>query len=254
MDQDELIGRIRSLARSLGIVNIGIADTKAWKTDELVSRVIRECSSPLSLMPGSRSVISIGIPVQRAILATAPSSYYSEHYKILNSMLDHASQRIAAELQISGYEAMFVSRDGYTGIDGLRKDPSSFFSHRHSAYLAGLGTFGASGMLITEGYGPRMRFTSVITDAELPHGGPLKKQLCIGCGRCADECPEGAVASSAYPDELTEKQKCVEYSALLKKRGCSPCGRCIFVCPVGNDTNGPLPSEEAVANIRRYTE
>ncbi|MCL2786581.1 MAG: hypothetical protein FWD81_05130, partial [Methanomassiliicoccaceae archaeon] len=195
MDPDELFGRIRLLARSLGIIDIGATDVRSWESDPLVSGTIRKCSYPSALMSGSRSVISMGIPTQRAILATAPSLYYFEHYRTLNLMLDHAAQRIVMELNILGHEAVFVPRDGYTGIDGLRKDPSSFFSHRHSAYLAGMGTFGPSGMLITEGNGPRVRFTSVITDAELPYGKPLEKQLCIGCMRCRDECPEKAVAS-----------------------------------------------------------
>lgn len=245
---------MRSLARSMGITDTGTADPKAWDNDPLVSKTIRKCSSPSALMQGARSVVVIGIPVQRTILATAPSSYYSEHYRTVNSMLDHAAQRIAMELHILGHEAIFVSRDGYAGIDGLRKDASSFFSHRHSAYLAGLGTFGASGMLITAKNGPRIRFTSVITTAELPFDGPMKDQLCIGCGKCAEECPESAVVSGTYPEKLTDKQRCVEYSALLRKRGCSPCGRCIFVCPVGKDMNDPLPSQEAIDNIRRYTE
>lgn len=253
MDPYELMDHISSLARSLGITDIGAADVNGWERDALVRDTIPGHASPSEMMKGSRSVISIGIPVQRTILATAPSSYYSEHYKTVNSMLDHAAQRIAMELNILGYPSVFVPRDGYTGIEGLRKDPSSFFSHRHSAYLAGMGTFGVSGMLITRNNGPRIRFISVITTAELPYGGPLEEQLCTGCLGCTSGCPEDAVASGPYPNALTDKQRCVEYSAVLRSRGCSPCGRCIFVCPVGRDASDPLPSDEAVENIRRYT-
>jgi epoxyqueuosine reductase QueG len=168
-------------------------------------------------------------------------------------MLDQAAQRIAMELHILGYPAIFVSRDGYQGIEGLRRDPSSFFSHRHSAYLAGLGTFGVSGMLLTENNGPRMRYTSIITTAELDHNVPMKKQLCTRCMRCTKECPEGAVTKGMYPDEITDKKRCVEYSAVLRAKGCSPCGRCLFVCPVGKDVHDPLPTDDAIANIRKYT-
>jgi len=242
-----------SLARSLGVVDTGIADAGAWDDDVLVSRIIPKDERPRALMDNARSVIAIGIPAQRTILATAPSAYYTEHYRTLNSMLDLAAQRIAMELNILGYDAMFVSRDGYQGIEGLRKDPSSFFSHRHSAYLAGLGTFGMNNMLLTEKNGPRIRFTSVITNAELRHGGPMKKQLCTSCMRCMNECPEDAVPSGRYPENMTDKRKCVEYSAILRSKGCSPCGRCIFVCPVGKDANGPLPTDGAVKHIRSYT-
>jgi len=245
--------RIRSLARSLGITDIGFADASAWDTDAMISKMIPKEQRPAALMQGARSVIVIGIPVQRAVLATAPSSYYFEHYKTVNAMLDHAAQRIVMELNIMGHAAVHVPRDGYQGVEGLRKDASSFFSHRHSAYLAGMGTFGVSGMLLTESDGPRVRFVSVVTTASFPYGRPMEGQLCTGCGKCTKECPEGAVTSGMYPHELTDKQRCVEYSAVLRTEGRSPCGRCIFVCPVGKDIDGDLPTEEAIKNIRRYT-
>ena len=249
---DDLMDRLTSLARSLGIVDIGVADVKAWETDPMTASIF-ESERPVSLMIGARSVIVIGIPVQRSILATAPSAYYSEHYRTINSMLDHAAQRIAMELNIRGYEASYIPRDGYPGIEGLMRDPSSFFSHRHSAYLAGLGTFGVNNMLLTEKNGPRIRFISVVTTAELPYGKPIKKPICTECMRCRTECPADAVASELYPNGISEKKKCVEYSAVLRKRGCSPCGRCIFVCPIGKDVNDSLPAEDAIAHIRSYT-
>ena len=57
--------------------------------------------------------------------------------------------------------------DGYFGIKALLKNPVAFFSHRHAAFLAGLGNFGVNNMLLTPEYGPRVRFGSVFTSAEL---------------------------------------------------------------------------------------
>jgi len=249
---DDLMDHIRSLARSRGIVDIGVADAREWGSDEMTSS-IPVSERPSSLMSGARSVIVIGIPVQRSILATAPSAYYSEHYRTVNSMLDQAAQRIAMELNILGHAASYIPRDGYQGIEGLKKDPSSFFSHRHSAYLAGLGTFGINNMLLTVRNGPRIRFISVVTTAELPYGRPMKKGICTGCMRCRDECPVNAVTSKRYPEGITAKERCVEYSDSLRRKGCSPCGRCIFVCQAGNDSKCPLPSDDAVIHIRSYT-
>jgi epoxyqueuosine reductase QueG len=249
--ESELSERILSLARTLGIADVGFADADAWDTDELVSKAVPECGRPSALMRNARSVIVLGIPVQRAIIATSPSTYYAEHYRTVNSMLDHAAQRIVMELRILGYPSIYVPRDGYRGIEGLRKDPSSFFSHRHSAYLAGMGTFGINSMIITKKNGPRIRFVSVITTAELPYGKPSEDHDCGWCMRCKDECPAKA---AGYPEEMTDVQRCVEYSAKLKEKGISPCGRCIFVCPMGDDAKDPLPTDGAIANIRRYAE
>jgi len=115
-----------------------------------------------------------------------------------------------------------------------------------------MGTFGVSGMLITEKNGPRIRFVSVITTAEFPYGMPSEEHHCRWCMKCKDECPAEAVASDMYPDEITEKQKCLEHSVPLREKGTSPCGRCIFVCPVGDDMKDPLPADDAIKNIQRY--
>lgn len=247
----DVLERLKEVAEGFGVYDIGVADADAWSTDSLVSERIREEERPNAIMPSARSVIVIGIPVQSTILDTAPSIYYSELYKTVNQLLDTATERIALELIHMGYHAVYVPRDGYQGIEGLKRNPASLFSHRHAAYLAGLGTFGYNNMLLTKRYGPRIRFSSVITDAPLPYGRPMTENLCIGCARCTKACPKGAVGDKYYPDTITKKTLCVENSADLRSKGISPCGRCIAVCPVGGDRiEGP--TEAAIRNIRSF--
>ncbi|MFA7463097.1 MAG: 4Fe-4S binding protein [Anaerovoracaceae bacterium] len=229
--------------------NFAVADAAAWDTDPLVSSLIPAARRPKAIMPSARSVIVLWVPVSATILHTAPSIYYREHYKTLNTLLDITAQRIATLLDDRGYDSAYVPRDGYHGIAGLRKDPSSFFSHRHAAYLAGLGTFGISNVLLTETHGPRVRLTSIITSAELPAGKPLEKDLCIKCMKCVRECPANALSGDAYPGGL-DKMLCVERSGELAGRGISPCGRCITVCPVGKKVTPP--SDDFVEAVRRY--
>ena len=164
-----------------------------------------------------------------------------------------SSQGPYAGCQVSGRhrDAVAIPRDGYLGLAGLRGDPSAFFSHRHAAYLAGMGTFGYNNMLLTERYGPRIRLASIVTSAELPSGSPMDRQLCTGCRRCVRECPVNAVTDAGYPVGITEKQRCVEISASLAAKGVSPCGRCIAVCPIGDD-RCPSPTKEAIDLIRSY--
>ncbi len=229
--------------------HFAIADADAWDTDPLVSATIPSAQRPRSIMPSAKSVVVIWVPVSPTIIHTAPSIYYREHYKTLNTLLDVTSQRIATMLDAAGYDAAYVPRDGYHGIEGLRKDPSSFFSHRHAAYLAGLGTFGINNVLLTETHGPRVRFASVITSADLPAGKLSNNKLCTECMRCVRECPAGALSGDTYPEGL-DKALCVERSGALAKRGISPCGRCIAVCPVGKAVEPP--SEDFTKAVRRY--
>lgn len=189
MEDGGLLRRITDLARDLGVIDIGVASADMWESDPLVSSRIVKGNRPRDIMPEARSVIVVGIPVQRTVLETAPSIYYNHLYGVVNDMLDHVTERISMELGVLGCKAVYVPRDGYHGLAGLRVRQDSFFSHRHAAYLAGMGTFGWNNMLLTERYGPRIRFSSVITDAPLPHGSPSDRELCIGCGRCSREAP-----------------------------------------------------------------
>lgn len=244
MPKDLLCDKIRAIWP-----DFSVADASAWDADPLVSGLIPEAQRPKAIMPSAESVIVIWAPVSQTILHTAPSLYYREHYRTLNALLDITAQRIASMLSSEGYDAAYVPRDGYHGIAGLKKDPSSFFSHRHAAYLAGLGTFGINNTLLTERHGPRVRLASVITSADLPRGKPMEKSLCIGCMKCVRECPAEALSGEAYPGGM-DKPLCVGRSDELNREGISPCGRCITICPVGK-TVAP-PTDAFVEKVRTY--
>ena len=177
----------------------------------------------------------IGIPLPGPAIASAPSIWYAETYWTVNQLLDQATYRLSLFLESLGYQATFIPRDGYAGLEALRKDPSSFFSHRHAAYLAGMGTFGVNNALLTKEYGPRVRFASLLTDAPLEYDSPMREGLCIECGACTRKCPVNAVGKGMYPQDIIDKEACTERHADLNKKGISPCGICIQVCPVGDD-------------------
>ena len=248
----DVAGSILELADSLLIPVIGFADTSSWDSDPIICASVPEECRPLSIMPEARSAIVIGIPVQYGAVITAPSLLYHELYKTSNTLLDSFALRFVLLLDRMGYKAIAIPRDGYQGIKSLIRDPSSFFSHKHAAYLAGLGTFGVNNTILTERYGPRIRFTTVLTDAVLPYGSPMDRQLCIECMRCTRECPKGAIGDRIYPDSKIDKVACTANSEELLRKGISPCGRCIAVCPVGMDIMIP-PTDKALNNIKKYT-
>ena len=69
------------------------------------------------------------------------------------------------------------------------------FSHRHAAVLAGMGEFGYNNLVITPEYSPRIRFMSVVTEAEIEQDSLLETPLCLGesCLAC--------VKSGGLPNE-----------------------------------------------------
>ncbi|MHA1883486.1 MAG: hypothetical protein ACXAAI_03050 [Promethearchaeota archaeon] len=79
-------------------------------------------------------------------------------------------------------------------LTGFRKSTMNLvpnFSHRCAAVVAGLGRVGWSGNIITEEYGARVLFGSIITDAELTPDKPLKKNPCVECKICEKSCQGG---------------------------------------------------------------
>lgn len=229
----DLRSEVLAKCARLDIPMVGIAPAERWGEPSKFG-VPREFR-PRSIFPDARSVIVIGLPIDLPVLETTPSIWYHEIYNTVNRLLDQHSYRIAAFLNEKGHPSVFVPRDGYGSLAELRERPIAFFSHRHSAYYAGLGSFGVNNMLLTPGYGPRVRFASVFTSAELPADRVMKEEVCIRCMKCARACPVGALQEGDYPEAITDKDACTSQHEELAKRKVSPCGICIKVCPVGAD-------------------
>lgn len=79
-------------------------------------------------------------------------------------------------------------------ITGIKKTPMNLvpnFSHRCAAVASGLGRVGFSGNVITEKFGARVLFNSIITDAKLKPDEPLEKNPCFNCKICEKSCQGG---------------------------------------------------------------
>jgi len=105
-------------------------------------------------------------------------------------------------LKFAAYRmARFLEKKGFVTTP-LPSGPGSGgapFSHRHAAVAAGLGEFGWMSIVLNPDYGPRIRWVSVITRAEIEpdplYDGP---PLCepAGCGICRSVCPTGAISAT----------------------------------------------------------
>jgi epoxyqueuosine reductase len=226
--------KIKEMCRDWGVDMVGFASADAWDDPPFEPWPPHEFQ-PKAIFPECRSVIVLGLPVTLPILETSPSIWYQELYRNLNEQLDERAYQLSVALNKMGYASAYVPRDGYGSVDVLVKNPYAFFSHRHAAYLAGLGTFGLNNMLMTKEYGPRVRLVSVFTTAELSTGEPMDGTLCVRCLRCIKACPVQAIGNIDYPEASIDKERCSLRSIELKRKFRSPCGICIKVCPVGED-------------------
>jgi epoxyqueuosine reductase len=122
---------------------------------------------------------------------------------------------------------------------------SSHWSERHTAFVAGLGTFGLSGGLITK-RGVAHRLGSVVTDMAIPPTprpyGDDPFAWCLRtargeCGACIDRCPAGSIGQTI---EERDKQACLHhyadyvgsrYEKILGWKGIYGCGLCQTAVP-----------------------
>jgi epoxyqueuosine reductase len=241
----ELKEDIQKKCLEMNIPLVGFASVDRWENppEELPNKFeewIPPEFWPQNIYPEAKTVIVIGLPVQLPIVDTAPSIYYHELYKTVNTLLDLKAYELSEYLNKKNFASIYLPRDGYGDIDVLLKKPLAFFSHRHAAYLAGLGSFGQNNVILTPEYGPRVRFTSIFTSAEIESDVISGADLCTKCMFCINECPVQAIPqlSSSSEDNfpsMVDKITCAKRSKALREKYISPCGICIKVCPVGED-------------------
>ena len=75
---------------------------------------------------------------------------------------------------------------------------------KDAAVMAGLGCIGKNNLVITPGYGPRIRFRALLLDRKAEATGPLEFNPCEGCKQpCRKACPIKAFQNTVYSaDEI----------------------------------------------------
>jgi epoxyqueuosine reductase len=199
--------------------------------------------SPDQWLPGAKSVVSYFLPLSREVVTSnriegMPSKewylsrYWGEEFN--NALRDHLVDAISK----SGHRAVAPPRtDRFVMLP-----TTSNWSERHTAYIAGLGTFCLTYSFITE-KGCAGRFGSVIADLSLPPSPRTAASLmenCIydadgTCGDCIARCPANAVTPEKK-DHLTcmnfiAEKILTEYPQKYGNIYAGGCGKCQTAVP-----------------------
>jgi len=231
--------KIHALGEIHCIDYIGVAGLEAYQEE------IAEIGG--ALPAGYPRAIAIGIALPSAIVDRLGGDVtyedvftYQEHaYDIINNRLDLFASVTASSLQRAGYYVLPVP--AAERIDSDRVCAS--ISHKITARLAGFGWIGKNCLLITPEHGPRVRWTTVLTDAPLEENRDIKDVRCGGCKKCAESCPAQALTGRNYaPGEPRESRldvaKCEAYLHTRKETlGLAVCGQCLCACPYGQKKN-----------------
>lgn len=183
--------------------------------------------------------ISIGMQLSPAMVEqladhkSVPStrSYRWYVYQVINPNIDRTSALLVRRLVQAGYRAYLVPASDTVDKERLLGS----FSHKLAAHLAGHGFIGKSCLLVTEKYGGRVRFGTVLTDAPLEAGVPMEGK-CGDCNRCVEVCPVKAFTGMEFrpgdPREIRFKADlCHAYMDHREKTmGARSCGQCVLAC------------------------
>lgn len=249
---ETLTKEVAELLKSAGASLVGVASADRFEGAP-------RGHHPRDFVPGAQSVISFGVPMLHFAVnweghlrdseLVSPENRkevlqrylaFEVSHDMLDDLLDMTSLRLANFLESQGHRSLFFPQ--YTKYRQLQREKifqgRGLFSHRHAAVRAGLGEFGLNNLVITPQYGPRFRFNSVITEAELTPSPLLGAKTCLGesCSICLEHCP-GAISlrPGFNPDEVwynTPAQTDIELCRKLSpEHYCLT--TCIKVCPVG---------------------
>lgn len=193
-------------------------------------------STPDELLSGAGTVIVYFLPFSQNIPQSNRQGYnaspeWAVAYVETNQLIIDLNQHLNELLKKQGYATKILPPTHNFDTEQLMAD----WSHKHIAYVAGLGKFGLHHMLITE-KGCCGRFGSLVTDAVITPTPRPEREFCLGrhdgsCKVCLKKCPVGALTEESY-----DRHKCyellLENADLYESEGLADvCGKCTSVVP-----------------------
>ncbi len=212
----------------------------ASATDPLFSQ-LRSVASPThavpqDFLPEAQTVIAYFIPFNHSvprsnIKARNSSEAWAVAYIETNELIRHLSLHLEAYLSSEGFSSVVIPATHNWDEDKLISD----WSHRHIAYMAGLGTFGLNNMLITD-KGCCGRVGSFITSADIAPDSRKDQERCLfkfdgSCGKCVERCVNEALFTDRF-----DRFKCYDMLLENEKRHravgyADVCGKCLVGVP-----------------------
>jgi epoxyqueuosine reductase len=115
---------------------------------------------------------------------------------------------------------------------------------KDASHLAGLGVIGKNNLLVTPGFGTRVRLRGIFMEAELEPTGPIDFDPCNGCDMpCHRACPRDAFRSGTFERALCKQENDKRDAEVEILDGSimgidepsevtKPCRNCELACPV----------------------
>ena len=201
--------KLIALAKSQGVDLVGFAPASRFPADDPIFKIF----------PGTKTVIALAFRILRGIYRGVEegSTFYQYTTMAVENMeetvMPMAQLRVAAMLEAEGYLALPQRRHQQIMAEADSTNPEvaydAVFRGRtaevqmdflDAAIRCGLGEKGLHGGLLTDEFGPMVRWCFLLTDAEFAPTEEKNPHLCDGCGACRKACPGGAIAEDGTVD------------------------------------------------------
>lgn len=201
--------KIIELAKANGADIVGFAPSSRFKADNPIFKI----------MPETKTVIGLAFRVLRGIYRGIEegSTYYQYTTMAVENMeetiMPMAQLRVAMMLEEEGFTALPQRRHQQIMAEENSTNPEVAYDavYRNktaetqidfldTAIQCGLGEKGLHNALLTDAFGPMVRYCFILTDAEIEESDVVTPHLCDKCGACIKGCPGKAIDENGNVD------------------------------------------------------
>ncbi len=191
---------------------------------------------PTEVLSDAKTVVVYFIPFQERIVKSNAnegvcSEEWAHAYIETNELIVSLNSALSIELDKYRIKSYILPPTHNFDKDKLLSE----WSHKHVAYISGLGTFGLHQMLITR-KGACGRLGSMIINRELEPTERMDYEYClhkrnIKCKQCVKKCTFGALSEKTF-DRRSCYNVCLENESLYSNLGSADvCGKCVCNVP-----------------------
>lgn len=189
---------------------VGFAPASRFDSDDPIFKIF----------PGTKTVIALCFRVLRGIYrGTEEGTTYYQYTtmgveNMEETIMPMAQLKVANFLEEQGYiavpqrrhEQIMAEKDGMNpevAYDAVYrgKVAENQMNFTDAAVKCGIGEKGLSGAILTDEFGPFVRYCFILTDAELEVNDEVKPHLCDGCKECIKNCPGHAISDDGVVDD-----------------------------------------------------
>jgi epoxyqueuosine reductase QueG len=215
---------------------VGFASADDPLFTELKKAVSSTHLLPVDLLPSARSVVVFFIPFSKRVADSnrsgrSASRDWALAYLETNTLIEETGVYMKQYIESKGFKISTTPSTRNFDPGKLISD----WSHRHAAFIAGLGTFGLNNMLITES-GCCGRFGSFVASLEIPADPRAEGEHCLyksrgDCMRCVERCVGSALSADQF-DRHNCYRLCLENEEEHRRLGkADVCGKCLVGVP-----------------------